>query len=162
MATSQLCSIRIHYIIAFFIAVSIGVISARAADGDHDTSCQQCLEQHYTQARDSIIRAWTVVDTLRSMTIEPKDRAPFVHRMFSDSVAVMHALSGLATSCRFCAAYYQAHSEDILYLKEILGYMMEAYEVVFFPLVHGEEKLLHGIMATITASMETINHALAQ
>lgn len=129
---------------------------------EREKSCKNCLEQHYGEARDSIIRVWTVLDTMRSISIAPKDRIPFVHKMFADVVDVMHLISGLAASCQFCADYYYHHKEDIIYLEEILGYMMEAFEAVFKPLVNSEEKLLYMVMESIVASMDVIRQELSQ
>ena len=137
-----------------------GIVAMQASETDHAATCKNCLDKQYTIARDSIVRAWTVLDTLRSMTIEPKDRAPFMHKMFNDIVAVTHALAALASSCQFCSAYYRQHHEDIDYLEEILGYMVEAFEAVCIPHAHGEEKLVYTLMECIVHSMETIRHAV--
>lgn len=121
-----------------------------------DATCNRCLNTHYQSARDTIIKVWTVIDLLRSITITPQARATFAHQMFNDSVTVMHDMAALASTCDFCADYYKQHSTDLIYLEEIIGYVMEAFAAVFTPVLVGEEKLLGAVMADIVQSMEHI------
>ncbi len=122
-----------------------------------DATCKKCLTAHYQSARDNIIKVLTVIDLLRSITITPQARATFAHQMFADSVAAMHDMAALATSCQFCADYYKQHARDLVYLEEILGYVTEAFSAVFTPVLVGEEKLLAAVMAHIVQSMEQIH-----
>ena len=151
----------------FFVVMLLGLTMPRLAcaasekNNEHQAACQQCLETHYTTARDSIVRTWTVLDTMRSISIAPKDRVAFAQRMFNDVMMTLSTLSGLATSCQFCARYYENNVEDIAYLEEILGYMMEAFEAVFTPIVNGEEKLLRVAMENIITQMHAIRQGLS-
>lgn len=128
----------------------------QAFQEERDNACKSCLEHHYQSARESIIKVWTVVDLLRSITIAPEARTVFVQQMFDDSVIVMHDMAALANSCRFCTDYYKGHMRDFIYLEEILGHLMEAFSAVFTPVLMAEEKLLITIMSNVIKSMEHI------
>lgn len=143
------------YVLSIIIVSMCGTVSLQAVES-LDATCSSCLNTHYQSARDNIIKVWTVVDLLRSITITPQARATFAHQMFDDSVAVMHDMAALASSCQFCADYYKQHATDLIYLEEILGYLMEAFSAVFTPVLMGEEKLLGAVMAHIGHSMEQI------
>lgn len=143
---------------AYVGLVFIGALalSLQGQTEQHGLTCKNCLDTHYQSARDNIIKVWTVVDLLRSITITPQARATFAHQMFQDVVAVMHDMAALASSCQFCAEYYKAHRSDLIYLEEILGCLMEAFSAVFTPVLQGEEKLLAVVMANIVESMAQI------
>lgn len=123
---------------------------------DLDATCNNCLQVHYQSACDNIIKVWTILDLLRSITITSEARATFAHQMFDDSVAVMHDMSALESSCQFCNDYYKRHTADLIYLEEIIAHVSEAFFTVFTPALKGEEKLLVSVMINIVQSMEHI------
>lgn len=126
----------------------------------HDGLCRSCMSGHYQSARDSIIRAWSVLDMLRSMTITSKDRAPFAVEIADDLLLVLNDLTAVATSCQFCKEQYVQRADDIFYLEEILGFMADAFHAVFTPLYNGEEKILQMIMLRSAKMMESIKKQL--
>jgi hypothetical protein len=132
------------------------IIVVHGQEKNIEIECKSCLEHHYQSARDSIIKVWTIVDILRSITITPQARATFAHQMFNDSVVAMHDMAALANSCRFCTDYYKRNAADLVYLEEILGYLIEAFEAVFSQGLSGEEKLLQAVMTNIMHSMGQI------
>lgn len=146
------------YVYTTYVAM-LGVTTLFPLQGvqeERDNACKSCLEHHYQSARESIIKVWTVVDLLRSITIAPEARTVFVQQMFDDSVIVMHDMAALANSCHFCTDYYKGHIRDFTYLEEILGHLMEAFSAVFTPAPVAEEKLLITIMSNVIKSMEHI------
>jgi hypothetical protein len=129
--------------------------------GEYDTICRSCMTSHYQSARDSIIRAWSVLDMLRSMTIAPKDRNHFAVEIVEDMLTVLIDLTALATSCQFCTEQYRSRAEDIRYLEEILGSMAEVFSAVFMPIYNGEEKMLQSIMVQSAQKLTSIKQQLA-
>ena len=142
------------------ICASTSIQAQNVVEVSLDSVCKACLDKHYQSARDHIIKVWTVVDLLRTMSITPEARATFAHQMFVDIVIVMHDMAALVSSCHFCTDYYRRHSSDLLYLHEILGYVTEAFSAVFTPVLKGEEKLLMTIMADIAHSMDQIQQKI--
>ena len=140
---------------AFFITLFL--INVTYAD---EKLCRSCISSHYQSARDSVIRAWSVLDMLRSMSIEPRDRAGFAIEVADDLLIVLTDLTAVTTTCQFCDRYYQERAEDIYYLEEILGSLADAFRAVFMPVCNGEELMLQSIMMQSAQKIELIKKQL--
>ena len=142
------------------LTITINWSWAEAARESNDRLCRACISTHYQSARDSIIRAWTVLDMLRSTTIDPKDRNAFAQEMFEDVLRTLTDLNALAVSCQFCTEQYRKRAEDIAYLEQLLQYMAEAFAAVFVPMNSGEEWMLQMSMLQSAKMMESIKSQL--
>ena len=105
--------------------------------------CRTLVPASFKSIRKSIISAWTVLDLIRAMQINEKDKIKFAYRMFDDMISVLTGLANLSTYKNFCSDYYANKSNEIYSLQTLLFEFASTFEIVFNKRSQYEESALY-------------------
>lgn len=146
-------------VIGLFLAPNA---SAQLVRDYNQKLCSSRIPHHFQAARDSVIRVWTVLDILRSVTIEPQDRVRFAEQILEDMLAILTSINALSCSCEFCGDYCRQKEDDIVYLEELLVNLSEAFRAVFDPLQNGEEQMAHTVLLKTADMLDLFKDQVAR
>lgn len=150
--------ITVKFFLYYMLAISITHHCSSRAE---DQSSSFCLHSHYQNLCQHIINVWSVLDIMRSISIEPRARVDFIHALFGEAIATLRELVTLEMGCKLYHEYGKEHGEEIRYFFEMVDHLENAFEAVFTPLLFGEEKLLATVMIELFESAKNIKRTLS-
>lgn len=104
--------------------------------------CEQRFNTYFQNARDSLMRAWSVLDILRSITIAPRYRIQFIEQLVNDVLSMLLNVSSLYCCCEWCSNCCAQFTVDFIDLEDRIAAMRDTFDAVCADQRCGEESLI--------------------